>query len=173
MTMEDLDLPPTDADLPPTEMEPVDAERVASVAAPELTEAELDAVHLVEVGTEWLHRAHGSLVSFHHKTGRAMDHLAAAEELFRQAGRDDLADRLRDELLPRGVVPREEGPGRWTYEVLEVYEAGLYADAREFEVAVREAMTDGVRHAAERRQQAAWRSRACRQSSEEERVEEE
>jgi hypothetical protein len=126
-----------------------------------LTETELSAIHRVELGIEWLHRAHGQLVAFHHETGHAMDHLAAAEELFRESGHDGLADRLRDDLLPRGVVPREEGPGRWTYELLEAFEADLYADARTFEAAARDAVTDGRRHAAERRQQAEWRARAA------------
>ncbi|MFT4904692.1 MAG: hypothetical protein ACI8UR_001254 [Natronomonas sp.] len=130
------------------------------MAEPNLTDTELDAIHRVELGLEWLHRAHGALVAFHHKTGHAMDHLAAAEELFREAGHERLANRLRDELLPRGVVPREDGPGRWTYEVLEAFEADLYADAREFEVEAREAVAGGVRHAAERRQQEAWRDRS-------------
>jgi hypothetical protein len=127
---------------------------------PNLTETELHAIHSVELGLEWLHRAHGALVAFHHKTGHAMDHLAAAEEAFREAGHDDLADTLRDELLPRGVVPREDGPGQWTYEVLEAFETELYADARAFEGEARASVTDGVRHAAERRQQERWRSRA-------------
>lgn len=126
----------------------------------QLTETELAAIHRVELGLEWLHRAHGALVAFHHKTGHAMDHLAEAEELLAEAGHDELADTLRRELLPRGVVPRENGPGRWTYEVLEAFEADLYADAREFEATAREAVTGGVRHAAERRQQERWRSRA-------------
>lgn len=126
----------------------------------DLSETELTAIHRVELGLEWLHRAHGSLVAFHHNTGHAMDHLAAAEELFRESGHDGLADSLRDELLPMGVVPGEDGVGRWTYEVLEAFEAGLYADAREFEIAARESVTGGVRHAAERRQQSEWRERA-------------
>jgi hypothetical protein len=128
----------------------------------ELTETELTAIHRVELGLEWLHRAHGALVAFHHKTGHAMDHLASAEELFRESGHDELADRLRDEMLPRGVVPREDGgPGRWTYELLEAFEEDLYADARTFEAAARRAVTDGRRHAAERRQQTEWRRRAA------------
>lgn len=126
----------------------------------DITETELAAIHRVELGLEWLHRAHGALVAFHHKTGHAMDHLAEAEQLLTEAGHEELATTLRDELLPRGVVAREEGPGHWTYEVLESFEGDLYADAREFEVAAREAVTGGVRHAAERRQQRRWRQRA-------------
>jgi hypothetical protein len=56
-----------------------------------------------------------------------MNHLVDAEELLSEADHEDLAEELRTELLPRGVVPRAEGPGRWTYEVVEAFEAGLYA----------------------------------------------
>lgn len=126
----------------------------------DLADDELDAIHQVELGLEWLHRAHGALVAFHHKTGHAMDHLATAEELLRAAGNDELADRLRDDVLPSGVVPRQDGPGLWTYEVLEAFEAGVYADVREFEIEARDAVTDGVRHANERRQEAEWRARS-------------
>jgi hypothetical protein len=92
---------------------------------PGLTETELAAIHRVELGIERLHRAHGSLVAFHHRTGHAMDPPATAEEPFREAGHDGLADRLRNDLLPRGVVPREDGPGRWTDELLEAFEEDL------------------------------------------------
>jgi len=128
---------------------------------PDLTETELAAIHRVELGVERLYRARGSLVAFHHTTGHAMDHPATAEEPFREAGRDGLADRLRNDLLPRGVVPREDGPGRWTDELLEAFEEDLYADVRTFEAEAREAVTGGLRHAAERRQQTEWRRRAA------------
>ena len=49
----------------------------------ELSAEEREALHSVELGVEWLHRAHGNLVEFHHKTGHAMDHLADAEKQLR------------------------------------------------------------------------------------------
>jgi hypothetical protein len=129
-----------------------------------LTDREREALHEVELGVENLHRAHGHLVSFHHSTGRAMDHLAVAEELLREAGREELADRLRDDYLPRGVVPPCDGEGtragRWSYDILEKFQETFLEDVVAFGDRVHDEMADGQRHVAERRQEAAWKERA-------------
>jgi len=127
----------------------------------DLSETEVEAVHQVELGLEWLHRAHGALVQFHHNTGHAMDHLDDAAELLAEAGHDDLADQLQNELLPKGVLPRDGDEGWWTYEVIEGFESQLYDDIRAFETETREQVSDGERHPAEQRQQESWRSRAA------------
>ncbi|NHN57499.1 MULTISPECIES: hypothetical protein [Halorussus] len=121
----------------------------------DLSDAEVEALHEVELGVEWLHRAHGHLVEFHHATGHAMDHLAAAEDDLRAAGYDDLADRLRDDLLPRGVVG-----DTWSYGVLEAFQDGPLADAGSFGADARESVAGGRRHVAERRQEREWKGRA-------------
>jgi hypothetical protein len=128
-----------------------------------LTETEREALHEVELGVEHLHRAHGHLVSFHHSTGRAMDHLAAAEETLREAGHESLADDLRDEYLPRGVVPAPDGDptaGRWSYDLLECFQDAFLADIVDFGGRVREEVADGRRHVTERAQERAWKERA-------------
>lgn len=131
---------------------------------PELSEAEREALHEVELGVENLHRAHGHLVSFHHNTGRAMDHLARAERLLRESGHDDLANSLRDEYLPRGVVPpcdsEETTAGRWSYDILEKFQATFLEDVVGFGDRVHEQLADGWRHVAERRQEREWKRRA-------------
>jgi len=123
---------------------------------PDLGEAEREALHEAELGLEWLRRAHGALLEFHHGTGHAMDHLARAESLFREAGRTELADALRDEHLPRGVI---DG-GRWSYDVVETFEEGLMEPLTGFERAAREQVADGQRHVTERRQERRWKRRA-------------
>jgi hypothetical protein len=123
-----------------------------------LSEREREALHQVELGLEWLHRAHGHLVEFHHNTGHAMDHLAEAEDLLRDCGFDDLADTLRDEYLPRGVIDDD----RWSYDVLECFQADFLNDIRSFEAETREQVADGQRHVAERAQEGAWKRRARR-----------
>jgi hypothetical protein len=120
-----------------------------------LTEQEREALHSIELGVEWLHRAHGDLVGFHHKTGHAMDHLARAETRLRKNGYTDLADTLRDECLPRGVVE-----DRWSYDVLETYQEGFLADLTALEKRVREQVADGQRHVVEREQEREWKGRA-------------
>jgi hypothetical protein len=123
---------------------------------PELTAEEREALHRVELGVEWLHRAHGNLVEFHHKTGHAMDHLADAEAQLRASGHTDLADALRDEYLPRGVIDE----GRWSYDVLESYQDGFLSVLTDFEKHARSEIADGQRHVTERRQEREWKERA-------------
>src|SRR6056297_372582 len=113
----------------------------------DLSDAEVDALHEVELGVEWLHRAHGHLVEFHHATGHAMDHLDDAESMLRATGYDRLADRLRDDLLPRGVVG-----DTWSYGVLEAFQDGPLGDATDAAADARETVAEGRRHVAERRQ---------------------
>jgi hypothetical protein len=121
----------------------------------DLTESELAALHDVEVGSEWLKRAHGHLLAFHHAVGHGMDRFDRAEGTLREAGHEALADALRDDLLPRGVVGES-----WSYEVVETHEEGLLAETRAFERRARERLADGERHVAERRQQRRRRGRA-------------
>ncbi|WP_276271219.1 hypothetical protein [Haloarcula litorea] len=123
---------------------------------PDPGEAERQALHRAELGVEWLRRAHGSLVEFHHATGHAMDHLHEAEATLRECGHTDLADELRDELLPSGAVE-----DRWTYDLLESFESGLLADVTAHERRAREELADGERHITERRQERAWNDRAA------------
>jgi hypothetical protein len=122
---------------------------------PDLTETEREALHSVELGLEWLRRAHGDLIGVHHKVGHAMDHFDRAEAQLRECGQPALADRLRDDCLPRGAIG-----DRWTYDLLEDFEAGMLADIVAFEERARERVADGQRHVAERHQERAWRGRA-------------
>jgi hypothetical protein len=122
----------------------------------DLSDEERDALHSIELGVEWLHRAHGDLVEFHHKTGHAMDHLAEAEQQLRDSGHTDLADALRDEYLPRGVIDEE----RWSYDVLETYQDGFLSKLTAFEERARGDVADGQRHVTERRQEREWKQRA-------------
>ncbi|WIV65841.1 hypothetical protein [Natrialbaceae archaeon AArc-T1-2] len=124
----------------------------------QLTEAELEALHEVELGLEWLQRAQGSLIEFHHATGHGMDHLYCAESLLREGGHDELANAIRDELLPHGVVDGD----RWSYDVLEDFQGTLLAEAVSLERRVRRELADGRRHVAERRQERAWKDQSNR-----------
>ncbi len=125
---------------------------------PTLTESELAALHEVELALEWLQRAQGCLIEFHHATGHGMDHLAEAEELLTASGHDDLAAAIRRELLPHGVVDED----RWSYDVLENFQETLLAEATALETRVRGDLAGGERHVRERRQERAWKDRANR-----------
>ncbi|WP_248516711.1 hypothetical protein [Salinarchaeum laminariae] len=118
-------------------------------------EGTVAALHEVELGCEWLQRANGHLLQFHHATGHGMDHLAAAEEHLRAAGHTELADAIRDGLLPRGVVDDE----RWSYDLVESFQNGLLADVSAFEREARDELAAGDRHVAERLQEQRWKER--------------
>ncbi|QLH84763.1 hypothetical protein [Halosimplex pelagicum] len=119
----------------------------------DLTDREVEALHEVELGVEWLRRAHGKLVAFHHNTGHAMEHLESAEALLRESGHTDLADEIRDSHLPRGVVDED----RWSYDVLASFEHEFMADVSGLADRARRDLADGRHHVAERRQEREWK----------------
>jgi hypothetical protein len=127
-----------------------------STVGAELTDAEIEALHEVELGVEWLHRAHGKLLAFHHNTGHAMEHLAVAETLLRESGHDDIADDVRDRYLPRGVVDGD----RWSYDLVESFQHGFMHDVSEFAERTRREVGGGQSHVAERRQEREWKNRS-------------
>lgn len=90
---------------------------------------------------ETTERARGALYTFHQLCGHADLMLDDAVELLRTAGHDGLADRIRDEVLGRNVVD-----GRWSFQVIEEYDDGYYADFRRVERDAREQLASGVRH---------------------------
>ncbi|WP_277554550.1 hypothetical protein [Halobaculum limi] len=122
---------------------------------PELAPAEMDALHSIQLGIEHAYRAYADLLACHHRTGHAMDRFAEAERLLREAGHDEYADRIRDDLLPAGAVE-----DRWTYELVTEYRGGLVEELDAFETAIRDDLAEGVDHVSERLQQQAWRARA-------------
>lgn len=122
---------------------------------PELTEAERAALHDLRLAIEHVHRAYGHLLAFHHEVGHAMDEFADARDQLRESGHDAFANGIRDELLPAGVVG-----DRWSYELVESFEAGFLTDATALENAVRESLADGADHVTERTQQQRWREEA-------------
>lgn len=121
----------------------------------ELTTAEREALHDLQLGTEHFYRAYGHLLSFHHAVGRGMNRLADAEDELEAAGHACHAARLRNELLPAGVVE-----DRWTFELVEAFQDGFLMDTTDFENAVRADLAGGERHVTERVQQHRWRTRA-------------
>lgn len=132
--------------------------------AESLSETEVEALHEVELGVEHLKRAHGHLISFHHAVGRGMDHLADAETALRDADYPDLADAIRDDHLPRGVIEstHPEDQGRWSYDILETYEDAFLDDILAFADHVNDAVAGGRRHVKERRQESDWKDRSRR-----------
>lgn len=120
----------------------------------DLSAAEMEALHDIQHATEHIYQGFGNLIAFHHKVGRAMDKLAVAEALLREAGHDEYADELREKHLPSGAVD-----DMWTYEVVETVRHGFLADITDFDDRVRMELAGGNHHVTERDQQTEWRDR--------------
>lgn len=121
----------------------------------DMDERELAVLHECQLAIEYLYRAYGNLLTFHHGVGHAMDRFAVAERELRALGHDALADELRDEHLPAGAVDEV-----WTYELVEAFQSGMLSAVAAFERDVREELAEGTPHLHERHQQARWRERS-------------
>jgi hypothetical protein len=108
------------------------------------SDASVAAVGKLTEALETVERARGRLYDFHQLTGSADLQAGAAAETLRAAGHTELAERVETELVGRNVLP-----GRWTFQVLEEYEAGYYAAVREIERAARDELLGGRRHVVE------------------------
>ncbi|ADQ66043.1 hypothetical protein C499_10364 [Halogeometricum borinquense DSM 11551] len=122
---------------------------------PDISDAEREALHELQLGIEHVYRGYGTLLTFHHQVGHAMDHLANAEAYLREAGHKEWANILRDHHLPAGAVDDQ-----WTYELVQAFREGLLQDVADFEHDVRDDLVDGLDHVTERQQQSQWRERA-------------
>lgn len=103
--------------------------------------ATVEAVGKLSEALEAVEEARGHLYAFHRLTGTADFALGEATALLADAGHEELALRLREELVGRNVLP-----GRWTFQVVEEYDDGYYASFRRLEEFVRQELLDGRRH---------------------------
>ncbi|MEU7751453.1 hypothetical protein [Micromonospora sp. NPDC049171] len=90
---------------------------------------------------ETVHRVRGHLYSAHQLIGGADLTLDRVVKLLREAGHDEMADRVERELLGRNVLP-----GRWTFQIVEEFDDGYYAVFQEIEREAREKLAGGRRH---------------------------
>ncbi len=93
---------------------------------------------------EYVERARGRLYDFHQLIGAADGRLDEVLALLEKAGRTDLAERIRGDVLGRDVLA-----GRWTFQVVEEFDDGFYAAWAAATATVRDELSDGRRHAAE------------------------
>ncbi|MHA0287469.1 hypothetical protein ACXYX3_13580 [Mycobacterium sp. C3-094] len=110
------------------------------------SDATVDAVGKVTEALEWVERARGHLYSFHQLMGRADLLLGEACDALREAGHDDVAERLETEVVGRNVLE-----GRWTFQIIEEFEDTYWDVVRDHEKRVRDDLVDGQRHLHEAR----------------------
>lgn len=97
------------------------------------SDATVAAVGKVSEALEWLERARGRLDDFHQMLGHLDFQMGDAAEMLRSAG--------HSELVGRNILD-----GRWTFQVIEEFEAIYYEPIRAVEKRVRDELLAGRRH---------------------------
>ncbi|MBT1680793.1 hypothetical protein [Curtobacterium aurantiacum] len=106
-----------------------------------VSEATVEALGSLSAAVEVIEHARGLLYGFHRLTGTADLNLGEAVEQLRKAGHTELAERIDTELVGRNVIE-----GRWTFQIVEDYDDGYYALAKELERTARDELVQGRRH---------------------------
>lgn len=90
---------------------------------------------------EQLERARGHLYSFHQMCGTVDLMLGDAAELLRTAGHTELAGSLEEHLIGRNVLE-----GRWSFQIVEEYDATYWSQIVDFAGFARDQLMGGERH---------------------------
>jgi hypothetical protein len=113
---------------------------------PDLDDATVEALGTLSEALETVEQARGLLYGFHQLTGKADIALQDAVEQLRRAGHTALADDLDRDLVGRNVIA-----DRWTFQIVEDYDANYWTTFRDFDARARAELADGDRHVLEAR----------------------
>ena len=106
-----------------------------------LDDLNVEALGKLSEALEVIERVRGHLYSVHQLTGIADFMLDDAVDLFQRAGHAATAERIERELIGRNVTP-----GHWTFQLVEEYDDGYYAEFKDIERDARERLAGGRRH---------------------------
>lgn len=101
----------------------------------------VEALGKLSEAVEWVERARGRLYDFHQMSGRADLLLGEAAEALAHAGHRELAEELRTELVGRNVIE-----GRWTFQIVEEYDATYWSEIRGAHQRAMDRLVAGQRH---------------------------
>jgi hypothetical protein len=121
---------------------------------PDLDDATVEGLGKLSESLETVEQARGLLYGFHQLTGKADRLLQDAVDLLRQAGHTALADDLDRDLVGRNVVG-----DRWTFQIVEDFDANYWSTFRDFDARARDELADGDRHVLEARMKQAERTK--------------
>jgi hypothetical protein len=113
---------------------------------PDLDDTLVEGLGKLSEALESVEQARGLLYAFHQLTGKADQELQDAVALLREAGATALADDLDRDLVGRNVIA-----DRWTFQIVEDYDAGYWTTFRDFDARARAEFADGDRHVYEAR----------------------
>jgi hypothetical protein len=121
---------------------------------PDLDDATVEALGTLSEALETVEQARGLLYGFHQLTGKADISLQQAVDQLRAAGHTALADDMDRDLVGRNVIA-----DRWTFQIVEDYDANYWTTFRAFDARAREELADGDRHVLEARMKQRERTR--------------
>ena len=113
---------------------------------PDLDDTTVEGLGKLSEALETVEQARGLLYGFHQLTGKADLLLQDAVELLRTAGHDALANDLERDLVGRNVIA-----DRWTFQVVEDFDASYWTTFRAFDQRARDELAGGDRHVLEAR----------------------
>ena len=121
---------------------------------PDLDDTTVEGLGKLSEALETIEQARGQLYGFHQHSGKADLLLQDAVELLRKAGHTQLADDLDRDLVGRNVIA-----DRWTFQIVEDYDATYWSVFRAFDERARTELADGDRHVYEARMKQSERTR--------------
>ncbi|SFO00711.1 hypothetical protein [Mycetocola miduiensis] len=101
----------------------------------------VEALGKLSEALEVIEHARGYLYGFHRLTGKADLAIGEAVELLRKAGHEDLAAEIDRDIVGRNVIE-----GRWTFQIVEDYDANYYRAVVAAEDNARQQLVGGKRH---------------------------
>jgi hypothetical protein len=113
---------------------------------PDLDDDTVTALGSLSESLETVEQARGLLYGFHQLTGKADRLLQDAVAQFRAAGHTGLADDLERDLVGRNVIA-----DRWTFQIVEDFDASYWTTFRAFDQRARDELAGGDRHVLEAR----------------------
>ncbi|MGY1651272.1 hypothetical protein [Geodermatophilus sp. SYSU D01119] len=113
---------------------------------PDLDDTTVEGLGKLSEALETIEQARGQLYGFHQHSGKADRLLQEAVEKFREAGHTQLADDLDRDLVGRNVIA-----DRWTFQIVEDYDASYWSVFRDFDERARTELSGGDRHVFEAR----------------------
>jgi hypothetical protein len=119
---------------------------VTDRSRPDLDDDVVEALGKLSEALETVEQARGFLYAFHQLSGKADILLGEAVEGLRAAGATALADDLDRDLVGRDVVA-----DRWTFQLVEDYDAGYWTTFRAADARARDELAGGDRHVLEAR----------------------
>ena len=121
---------------------------------PDLDDDTVEGLGKLSEALETVEQARGFLYAFHQLTGKADRLLQDAVELLRNGGHTALADDLDRDLVGRNVIA-----DRWTFQIVEDFDANYWGTFRAFDERARDELADGDRHVFEARMKQSERTK--------------